>query len=469
MKVGVVRFLDGAPGPVPPPAPTPAQLRRLQLGGPWELLATPEDGGSQAQVTPEWGLDWEWGIDRSREPPAPQVDTSATLVILAVGTGSSVGTCLGVPLLDGGELLAGVHGSSPSAGAWLVVAEGAGAEGTELPGVVDVLKSSQVQAWRLQPSMDEHECSLIMHAAREKRLTPRVQSVLPLPGEALLLAVPRLTDPAPDWRAASGASPVHTCCGDRVALQRPKIRCYVLLAGVTVLVIVLIVATSTRKWAGSLRPWIQKVLDLPKDVRRVTQVLRGSYVALTNPQDPRMSQPVLTRPCKEPKTSHCGSNSDHGNGNDHCTGLICVPPDEPPGPQNGCEGSGARPQVSWVTCTLVQLASSRIAQVSAVAPTGKELVETCGRRLSPDPGHTLSPDPGHTLSPDEEVTGVEVPGRGVGTEKGALGGESLARAALRISLSRGTPVFCGGASEAFRIQAALSQRLCFSFDGSVKL
>lgn len=30
-------------------------------------------------------------------------------------------------------------------------------------------------------------------------------------------------------------------------LQRPKIRCYVLLAGVTVLVIVLIVATSTRK------------------------------------------------------------------------------------------------------------------------------------------------------------------------------------------------------------------------------
>lgn len=45
-------------------------------------------------------------------------------------------TCLGVPLLDGGEPLAGVHGSSPSAGARLVVAEGAGAEGTELPGVV---------------------------------------------------------------------------------------------------------------------------------------------------------------------------------------------------------------------------------------------------------------------------------------------------------------------------------------------
>lgn len=41
----------------------------------------------------------------------------------------------------------------------------------------------------------------------------------------------------------------------------------------------------------------------------------------------------------------------------------------------GCEGSGARPQGSRVTCTLVQLASSRIARVSAAAPTGKELVE----------------------------------------------------------------------------------------------
>ena len=41
----------------------------------------------------------------------------------------------------------------------------------------------------------------------------------------------------------------------------------------------------------------------------------------------------------------------------------------------GCEGSGARLWGSRVTCTLVQLASSRIAQVSAVAPTGKELGE----------------------------------------------------------------------------------------------
>lgn len=37
----------------------------------------------------------------------------------------------------------------------------------------DVLKSCQGQAWRLQPSTDEHECSLVMRAAREKRLTPQ--------------------------------------------------------------------------------------------------------------------------------------------------------------------------------------------------------------------------------------------------------------------------------------------------------